>query len=80
MDEKIKIEKSEEISTKEEQKGETKPWETSKSEPSPRVKKQFKVLNVIGEELILLDEKNNGVRISTPREFKNIKIGDVIYL
>lgn len=59
------------------------PIETvSEKEPEKPVseKTRYIVFRNEGHELVLEDARGNGVRISTPEEFKNVKKGDIVYL
>ena len=79
----LKEKKIKEEEVKEENKKEVKKEPVSKStaKKKPKIsKKEYVVLNIIGEEFVLRDIYGNGVRISIPKGQEKAKIGDTIYL
>jgi|WetSurSiteA1Bulk_404760.scaffolds.fasta_scaffold00043_14 hypothetical protein len=74
------IEKTEDIIIEEDINNETeKIEETINSDPNfGRI--PFKVHRNYGKELVLVDNKGNGIRIPTPEKYKDIKTGDTVYL
>jgi len=43
-------------------------------------KKPFRVSGIRGDKIVLIDSKGNGFRIPLPKEYENVKPGDIIYL
>lgn len=69
------LEEPEDIVEEVEEKFEYTPKESPKIEKNP-----FKILNIIGNEFVLMDKNGNGIRQTLPIEPKSVKIGDTIYL